>query len=117
MSEDRTFGALLRDKRVVARKSLRGLAAVLGLSATYVSMVERGELPPFGADHVRSAATFIGCDAIELLRAAMDARATVSLDASATEAHRAAATALALNWGALTAGQLNVIRAIAEGER
>ena len=112
-----TFGALMRDKRVAARKSLREFARALGLSATYVSCVERGELPPFGADHVRSAATFIGCDAIELLRAAMDARATVSLDASATEAHRAAATALALNWGALTAGQLNVIRAIAEGER
>lgn len=110
-----SFGTLLRNKRVAARKSLREFARVLGLSATYVSCVERNELPPFGVDHVRAAATFIGCDAIELLHAAMNARATVSLDASPSEAHRAAATALAMNWGALTAEQLDAIRAIADG--
>jgi transcriptional regulator with XRE-family HTH domain len=112
-----SFGTLLRDQRVAARKSLRELARVLGLSATYVSCVERNELPPFGAEHVRAAAQYIGCDAIELLRAAMDARATVTLDASATDAHRAAATALAMNWGLLTAQQLDAIRTIVEGRQ
>ncbi len=111
------FGALLRARREASRKSMRGLARCLGLSPTYLSLVETGKLPPLGAEHTRTAATFIGCDAIELLQAALLERATISLDASESEAHRAAATALSTNWSVLSVTQLCAIRAIAEGER
>lgn len=110
-----SFGTLLRDKRVAARKSLREFARAMNLSATYVSRVERGELPPLGMDRLRSAAAFIGCDVDELLCAAIADRAFVRLDAGPTEAHRAAATALAVHWENLTAQQLDAICAIVEG--
>lgn len=95
---------------------MRALARRLDLSPTYLSQIETGKLPPLSAEHIRDAAVFIGCDAIELLRAAMDDRWTVELDASLGPAHRGAATALAMNWPALTEEQLLKIAAIANGD-
>lgn len=111
-----SFGALLRSQRVAARKSLRALAQCLDLSPTYLSMVEREELPPFGADHIGLAARFIGCDAVELLQSAINDRSTVKLEASLSDAHREAATALAMNWNTLTRVQLRAIECIATGK-
>jgi len=110
------FGALLRNRREASRKSLREFARCLGLSPSYVSMVELGKLPPFGADHIRAAAVFIGADPIELLQAAMADRNSVELDASVSQAHRTASTALAMHWHALTIQQLETIAAIVNGD-
>ena len=61
------FGEFVRDKRLAKGIGLRQMAKMVGVSATYMSKIERDEFPPPAEDKVRTIAAIIGCDADELL--------------------------------------------------
>ena len=56
----RTFGELLREKRVEKGFSLRKFAAEVGVSPTYLSQVEQGNVQPPTADRVKRMAELLG---------------------------------------------------------
>jgi transcriptional regulator with XRE-family HTH domain len=61
------FGALIRRERKAKEIGLREMAKKIGVSATYLSKIERDEFPPPAEDKVRRIAAIIGQDADELL--------------------------------------------------
>ncbi len=65
--EARSFGETVRRLREERKIGLRQFAKMLGVSPTYVSQIERGELPPPAEDKVKAMAKFLGQDADELL--------------------------------------------------
>jgi transcriptional regulator with XRE-family HTH domain len=56
----RTFGELLRGKRVEKGFSLRKFAQLVGVSPTYLSQVEQGNVMPPTADRVKRMAELLG---------------------------------------------------------
>ena len=61
------FGAFIRRERETKEIGLREMAKMIGVSATYMSKVERDEFPPPAEDKVRAIAKIIECDVDELL--------------------------------------------------
>src|SRR5262249_5237984 len=61
------FGAFIRRQRETKEISLREMAKMIGVSATYLSKVERDEVLPPTEAKVRAIARIIECDADELL--------------------------------------------------
>jgi transcriptional regulator with XRE-family HTH domain len=61
------FGAFIRRQRETRRITLREMAKLIGVSATYLSKVERGENPPLTEVKVKAIAQIIECDADELM--------------------------------------------------
>jgi HTH-type transcriptional regulator, competence development regulator len=61
------FGAFIRRQRETREIGLREMAKMIGVSATYLSKVERNEIPPPTEAKVRAIARIIECDADELL--------------------------------------------------
>ena len=62
-----TYGAFTRRLREVKNVGLREFAKLLGVSATYVSQVERDELPPPAEERVVKTAELLGVDRDELM--------------------------------------------------
>ena len=67
-----SFGETVRKLRQERRQkdrrfSLRQFADAVGMSATYLSKVERGELPPPAEEKIRAIAGLLGVDAEELV--------------------------------------------------
>ena len=61
MSKKRhTFGQLLREKRIEKGFSLRKFAQLVGVSPTYLSQVEQGNVDPPTADRVNRMAELLG---------------------------------------------------------
>jgi transcriptional regulator with XRE-family HTH domain len=56
----RTFGEALRDKRIEKGFSLRKFAELVGVSPTYLSQVEQGNVMPPTADRVKRMAELLG---------------------------------------------------------
>jgi transcriptional regulator with XRE-family HTH domain len=56
----RTFGELLREKRIEKGFSLRKFAELVGVSPTYLSQVEQGNVMPPTADRVKRMAELLG---------------------------------------------------------
>jgi HTH-type transcriptional regulator, competence development regulator len=63
----RTFGSLVRKEREQRKIGLREMARQIGVSPTYLSMIERGEFPAPAEDKVTAIAKIIGRDRDELL--------------------------------------------------
>jgi HTH-type transcriptional regulator, competence development regulator len=63
----RTFGALVREEREKRKIGLREMARRIGVSPTYLSMIERGEFPAPAEDKVTAIAKIIDRDRDELL--------------------------------------------------
>jgi len=61
------FGAFVRREREKKEIGLREMAKMIGVSPTYLSMVERDVFAPPSEDKVRAIAQVIGCDVDELL--------------------------------------------------
>jgi transcriptional regulator with XRE-family HTH domain len=61
------FGATIRALREEKRIGLRQFARMVGVSATYVSKIERGEMPPPAEDRVKEIARLLDQDPDELL--------------------------------------------------
>jgi transcriptional regulator with XRE-family HTH domain len=62
-----TYGSATRARREELELGLRAFAKKLGVSPTYVSKVERDELPPPAESRVKATAALLGIDADELL--------------------------------------------------
>ena len=63
----KTFGSLVRQERERRKIGLREMARQIGVSPTYLSLVERDEFPPPAEDKVAAIAKIIGRDRDELL--------------------------------------------------
>ena len=61
------FGKFVRREREAKNLGLRKMAKMIGVSATYLSKVERDEFAPPAEDKVTKIARIIGCDTDELL--------------------------------------------------
>lgn len=61
------FGALVRREREAKEIGLREMAKMVGFSPTYLSRVERGEVPPPAEDRVRRIAEILDRDPDDLL--------------------------------------------------
>ena len=64
---ERTFGAELRRLRMQKQIGLRVFAQKLGVSATYISKIERDEFKPPAEDKVRAMALLLNQDPDEFL--------------------------------------------------
>lgn len=109
MRNKEAFGELLRAKRAAAGYSLRSLAGVLGLSASYLCDIEDGRRRPLGAEHLQSAAAALGVDVLELEKAAAVSRGVFELAAGPTQLHVDVGAELAGMWTALSASDLSSI--------
>jgi transcriptional regulator with XRE-family HTH domain len=56
----KTFGQALREKRIEKGHSLRKFAELVGVSPTYLSQVEQGNVDPPTAERVRRMAELLG---------------------------------------------------------
>ncbi len=61
------FGATVRHEREKLEIGLREMAKKIGVSATYLSKIERDEFPPPAEDKVRKIAEIFDCDVDQLL--------------------------------------------------
>jgi transcriptional regulator with XRE-family HTH domain len=61
------FGEFVRRERERKGIGLREMARMVGISPTYLSMVERDVFAPPAEDKIRAIAQVIGCDVDELL--------------------------------------------------
>jgi transcriptional regulator with XRE-family HTH domain len=61
----RTFGQLLREKRIAKGFSLRKFAELVGISPTYLSQVEQGNVDPPTAERVKRMAELLNESADE----------------------------------------------------
>ena len=61
------FGSFIRRQREARVIGLREMAKMIGVSATYMSKVERDEYPPPAEDKVKAIAKIIECDADDVL--------------------------------------------------
>jgi transcriptional regulator with XRE-family HTH domain len=61
------FGAFIRREREAREIGLREMAKMIGVSATYLSKIERDEFPPPAEDKVTKIAKIIECDSDDLL--------------------------------------------------
>ncbi len=60
MDRRKTFGRLLREKRIAKGFSLRKFAQLVDVSPTYLSQVEQGNVQPPTADRVKRMAELLG---------------------------------------------------------
>ena len=67
MTTERGFGAIIRGLREDRQIGLRQFARMLGMSATYLSKIEREELPPPAEERVKEIARLLERDPDELL--------------------------------------------------
>ena len=65
-----SFGAVLREKRLAKKITLRKFAEQVGVSATYLSQVEQDHFAPPTADRVTQIAELLGEDSDEWIRLA-----------------------------------------------
>jgi transcriptional regulator with XRE-family HTH domain len=76
------FGDYIRDLRRQAGKTLQEIADALGVSAVYISEVERGKRPPFVTEKIKLLAPILGVDSSKLILRAWVERRTIDLDPS-----------------------------------
>lgn len=65
--QQKPFGDVLREKRMAKGISLRKFADQVGVSPTYLSQVEQGNIDPPTAERVRKMAEILGENADELI--------------------------------------------------
>ena len=65
--QEQEFGATIRDLREKRRIGLRQFAKMIGVSATYLSKIERGEMQPPAEDRVKEIARRLDQDPDALL--------------------------------------------------
>ena len=65
--QEQAFGATIRELRETRRIGLRQFAKMIGVSATYLSKIERGEMQPPAEDRVKEIARQLDQDPDALL--------------------------------------------------
>lgn len=113
----RSFGQVLRQLRREAGRTLGDVARLLGVSAVYVSDVERGNRRAFTRERIIQIANFLEKDPTELLRAADRERGVIEYDitnARPLEADVVGGLVTGLARGGVSDEQLQRIRGILE---
>ena len=93
-AKQETYGAFTRRKREEKEFGLREFAKMLGVSATYVSQVERGELSPPAEERVLKTAELLEIDSDVLM--ALAGRVATDLEDIIRDKPKAAAVLLRL---------------------
>jgi len=107
-----SFGELIRSNRRRLNKSLQDVADALGVTAVYVSEVERGKRPPFTVERLPSLAQILELELDELKTAAWAQRKMIEWDPS-TASDKQIEALMALARGGLSDSQLEAILEIA----
>lgn len=90
------FGELVRENRRRLNKSLQEVADALGVTAVYVSEVERRKRPPFTMERLPALSRVLGLDLKTLMTSAWTEKKMIELDpASASDKQFEALVALA----------------------
>lgn len=109
----KTFGEALREKRIEKGFSLRKFAQLVGISPTYLSQVEQGNVDPPTADRVKRMAELLGENPDEWI--ALAGRVPDDLPAIIQEKTEVPDLLRAVQ--GLTAEELRILRAQAERMR
>ena len=114
MEGDRmTFGALFRETRERAGKSMGDIARHLKVTVPFVSDVERGRRGPFTTEKVIAASNLLGVAPDRLLQAAAKDRKTIELSAAGARPKMLQVGAgLMRHWKTLTDKQLEEIEKV-----
>jgi transcriptional regulator with XRE-family HTH domain len=111
------FGEVLRQLRREADRTLGDIARLLGVSAVYVSDVERGNRKPFARDRIIKIADYLEKDPNPLLTAADNEKGVIEYEiksGNALEAKVVGGLVTGLARGGITEDQLNQIQGILE---
>jgi transcriptional regulator with XRE-family HTH domain len=93
---DKSFGELIRESRRRLNKSLQQVADALGVTAVYVSEVERRKRPPFTMERLPALSRVLGLDLKTLITTAWMEKKMIEWDpASASDKQIEALVALA----------------------
>jgi transcriptional regulator with XRE-family HTH domain len=103
-----SFGDLIRSSRRRLNKSLQDVAGAIGVSAVYVSEVERGKRPPFTTERLTALAQVLELDFDELKAAAWAEKKVIELDPAATSGKQIE-TLVALARGGISDSELDEI--------
>lgn len=116
MTETKTYGALLREYRLAAGKTLDVVAERLAITPAYVSDIEHGRRAPWGPQRTMEVALFLDHEWKDL----MDARARYyrqsALPLGLSARRDALALVLARRWRELSEPQMDAIAAAMEGQ-
>ena len=113
-----SFGKTIRKFREQAKKSMRDLAAAVGVSVVYISDIELGHRKPPSDDKLNKIADFLGLDRGDIAELAMRERDYVEIDLKGGQSPMAdVALALARKGDSLTEDEANKILAIIRGVR
>lgn len=97
--------------------SVEHVAAMAGLSTSYLRDVELGRRGALRPEHTRRIAQATGADGGELLRAAMADRDEVTLDVRVSEAHRTLGLRLLAAWDLFTDEEMVRLVEVLDGMR
>jgi transcriptional regulator with XRE-family HTH domain len=107
-----SFGELIRTSRRRLNLSLQDVATALGVTAVYVSEVERGKRPPFRIDKMPNLAKILELDLDQLKNAAWKGRKVIELDPESASNKQIEAL-MALARGGLSDSELDEVLKIA----
>ncbi len=107
-----SFGDLIRSNRRKLNLSLQDVADALGVTAVYVSEVERGKRPPFVTERLPALAKVLSIEFNDLLRAAWSIRKAIDFDPESSSDKQFEALAT-LARGGLSETELDAILKIA----
>jgi transcriptional regulator with XRE-family HTH domain len=113
------FGDLLRKERRKADKTLGDIARLLGVSAVFLSDVERGNRKPLNNDRILKIARFLEGNPLPLMEAADRERGFIEYDirkARPLEADVVGGLVAGLARGGVSDDQLHNIQRILNGE-
>jgi transcriptional regulator with XRE-family HTH domain len=108
-----SFGELIRSSRRRLDKSLQDVADALGVTAVYVSEVERGKRPPFTVERLPALARVLELELDQLKAAAWAEKRMIEWDPS-TASDKQVQALVALARGGLSESQLDEILEIAK---
>lgn len=111
-----SFGELIRMSRRRLNKSLQDVAHALGVTAVYVSEVERRKRPPFTMERLPALAEVLDLDYNELVSSAWAERKMIDWDPSSASDKQIRAL-IALARGGFSDGELDDILRIATKEQ
>lgn len=116
MTKTTTYGALLREYRLAAGKTLEWVAERLAMTPAYVSDVEHGRRAPWGPQRTMEVAVALGQEWAEL----MDARARhyrqSALPLGVSARRDSLALLIARRWSSLSELQVDAIAAALESQ-
>jgi transcriptional regulator with XRE-family HTH domain len=110
------FGDLIRSSRRTLGKSLQEVAEAIGVTAMYVSEVERGKRPPFVTERLPRLARALDIDLKRLLTSAWTEKRMIDFDPS-TSSDKQIEALVTLARGGLSDSELDEILKIAQAKQ